>query len=63
MTWLEMVACYKGYRNLLRDDEPIRPVPIWNAGASRAAKRAPAHRGRRTRQSLTIPMAIPTAQR
>lgn len=52
MTWLEMVAHYKGYRNWLQDSGEVPLTPL--IGQSRRPERRPNGRGQR---SLERPFA------
>lgn len=64
MTWLEIVAHYKGYQNLLQENEsfriPARP-PIWRDALYRRALRGLGRRMARWGQTLQERCPAPTA--
>ncbi|MCS7283809.1 MAG: hypothetical protein RMK65_12395 [Anaerolineae bacterium] len=54
MTWLEMVAHYKGYRNLLQENAPFTPL-VWEPREFRKAGQRPDGRGQRVPERPRAP--------
>ena len=69
MTWLEMVAHYKGYQNLLQENEefrfalrPLSPRDSLHRRALRGLGRLMARWGQRLQERYPIPASPPSWQ-